>query len=601
MTPPYETRRQFLAQLSALGLGSSVLSEALSAQVEPSTDRPAANRITPEMLRGALALAGLGFTQEEQKALLRTASQNLERYEELRALQIPNDVSPPFYFSPLVPGMKVDRNRAPFVPGKPRVRRPSKLDDVAFWPVVELAELLRTRQLTSLELTEMYLHRLHTYNAKVNCVVTFLDDLARTQAREADAQIAAGRYKGPLHGVPWGCKDIIAVKGYRTTWGSGAFKDQHIESDASVVEMLRDAGAVLLAKLASGELAGGDQWWGGQTRNPWLNQQGSYGSSAGPASATAAGLVAFAIGSETSGSILHPSSRCGCTGLRPTFGRVSRHGVMGLSWTQDRLGPICRYAEDCALVLNTIARPDDLDLSVSDIPFNWNANEPIRHTRVGYLKECFEATKDPTTRENNNKTLDQIRALGLSPVPLTLPDWSFDTAGMGVESAVFFDAFVRTGQYRRMTNPSRAAGMRAARLVPAVEFLQAQRARAMMMAKLAEATEAVDIYLAPADRSVTGADPDKTGAAAAPDSTPPPPPGPTLRHFNMANLAGYPALSFPNGFNPDGTPGSIILYGRPFTESKILGLARALQDSSILYRKSPDLDSQPDIPLTSQA
>ena len=249
------------------------------------------------------------------------------------------------------------------------MKRPANLEDCAFWPVVQLAQLLKTRQVTSVELTQMYLARLHKYNDKLNCVVTFLDDVALAQAKQADAEIAAGKYKGPLHGIPWGAKDIIAVKGYKTTWGSGAYKDQMIDEDASVVEMLRDAGAVLLAKLTSGELAQGDQWFGGQTKNPW-NTEAGIERIVGRSGIGDRGRAASRSGSarETSGSILSPSARCGVTGLRPTFGRVSRYGVMALSWTQDRLGPLCRYAEDCALVMSVIAKPDGRDLSVSEIP-----------------------------------------------------------------------------------------------------------------------------------------------------------------------------------------------------------------------------------------
>jgi len=254
------------------------------------------------MLADALAVAGLSFSEEDQKAMLKAVNRNLTSYEELRKLEIPNDVAPPFYFSSLVPGMKVNRTREPLHFSTPAVKRPANLEDAAFWPVLNLAQLLKTRQVTSAELTDMYLARLHRYNEKLNCVVTFLDELARLQARQADQEIAAGRYRGRLHGIPWGAKDIIAVKGYKTTWGSDAFKDQVLDDDASVVEMLREAGAVLLAKLTTGELAQGDRWFGGQTKSPWNLSEGSSGSSAGPASATAAGLVAFGIGSETSGS-----------------------------------------------------------------------------------------------------------------------------------------------------------------------------------------------------------------------------------------------------------------------------------------------------------
>jgi Asp-tRNA(Asn)/Glu-tRNA(Gln) amidotransferase A subunit family amidase len=308
--------------------------------------------------------------------------------------------------------------------------------------------------------------------------------------------------------------------------------------------------------------------------------------------------MGFSIGTETGGSILHPSSRCGVTGLRPTFGRVSRYGVMALSWTQDRLGPLCRYAEDCALLMNVIARPDDRDMSVSDIPFNWNAHLDLKTIRVGYLKESFDETKDPVTKRNNEKTLEQVQSLGYKLIPVTVPEWSLDSSGFGVEGAVFFDEFIRSGGDHKMTNPSRGASMRTARLVPAVEYLQSQRVRAMMMAKLAEATAEVDVYLGPADRSVTGADPDRPGAPAGGEGgATRGPQGPTVRHFNMANLACYPALALPNGFNDNGTPGSIIFYGRPFTESQILALGKAYQDSSGFHLEHPNLEAQPSLQL----
>jgi Asp-tRNA(Asn)/Glu-tRNA(Gln) amidotransferase A subunit family amidase len=581
-----ETRRRFLTAFSSVGLGSTLLPGILWSQMQ----RESPSHLTPDMLQGSLALAGLSFSEEDQKAILKSVNQSLGRYEDLRQLHIPNNISPPFYFSPIVPGMKVDRVRKPFVSSTPAIKRPANLEDVAFWPILHLSQLIKTRQVTSLELTQMYLARLHKYNVKLNCVVTFLDEVALTQAKQADTQIAAGHYKGPLHGIPWGAKDIIAVKGYPTTWGSGAFKQQMLDEEASIVEMLRDAGAVLLAKLASGELAGGDMWWGGQTKNPWNVNEGSYGSSAGPASATGAGLVGFAIGSETSGSILHPSSRCGVTGLRPTFGRVSRYGVMALSWTQDRLGPLCRYAEDCALVMNIIARPDDRDMSVSDIPFHWNAHLDIKTIRVGYLKESFDETTDPVTKRNNEATLEALRTMGVSLIPITVPEWSLDGSGFGVESAAFFDEMIRSGRDKLMTNPSRASGMKSARLVPAVEYLQSQRARTMMMMKLADATANVDVYLGPADRSVTGADPDRPGAAGEGGASPRGHQGPTIRHFNMANLAGYPALAVPNGFTAAHTPGSIIFYGRPFAEGQLLALAKNYQDAAGFHREHPKLD-----------
>jgi Asp-tRNA(Asn)/Glu-tRNA(Gln) amidotransferase A subunit family amidase len=604
-----ETRRRFLSFFSGIGLGGTLLPGVLWAQVQ----QDGAQRITQPMLTDALALSGLTFPEEDQRSLLQAANQNLTRYEELRSVRIPNDVAPPFYFSPLTPGMKVNRLRQPFHFSTPRVKRPANLEDVAFWPVTQLSQLIKTRQVTSVELTQMYLARLHRHNDKLNCVVTFLDDVGMLQAKQADADLKAGKYKGPLHGIPWGAKDIIAVKGYKTTWGSDAYKEQMIEQEASVVEMLRDAGAVLIAKLTTGELASGDQWFGGQTKNPWNMMEGSSGSSAGPCSATAAGCVAFGIGSETSGSILSPSARCGITGLRPTFGRVSRYGVMTLSWTQDRLGPLCRYSEDCAVVMSVIAKPDGRDLSVSELPFNWNSRFDFKKLRVGYLKDAFDETTNPVAKKYDEAAMAEIEKLGVKLVPMKVPEGTADSSSFGVESAAFFDEMIRTGSDKHMTNPTRANSFRTSRLIPAVEYLQAQRARAMMMAALAEATADVDVYLVPANSGGGGGGRGGgrgRGAAAGADAAPIAAPGGETaapvaargggnggrqaaagRHFNMANIAGYPAISVPHGFQDSGSPTALTIYGQPFRETEILVLAKAYQDASGFHLKHPNLDA----------
>src|SRR5262249_35916458 len=309
---------------AGIGLGSTLVPGVIWARMQDAQT----DRVTLAMVTEALKLQGIELSEADRQAMVQGANRNLSSFEEIRKIHIPNDVSPPFHFSSLVPGMQVNRTKQPVKFSTVTGKRPANLEDVAFWPVRHLAELIRTKQVTSVQLTEMYLARLHRYNAKLNNVVTFLDELGMAQAKQADAEIAAGKYKGPLHGIPWGAKDIISVKGYRTTWGSPPFKEQVFDYDASVVEMLRDAGAVLLAKLASGEMAQGDNWWGGQTKSPWDMTRGSSGSSAGPGSATGGGLVGFSIGTETSGSILSPSAVCGVTGLRPTFGRISRYGVM---------------------------------------------------------------------------------------------------------------------------------------------------------------------------------------------------------------------------------------------------------------------------------
>src|SRR3954469_1265740 len=414
-----DSRRRFLAYFASAGLSSTLLPGVLWARVQEEK----ADRITSAMLKDALAIAGLEFTDEQRQQILSGVNQNLTRYAELRTIPIDPNIAPPLYFSPLVPGTRLDRVAKPFRPSAPpAIRRPPNLEDVAFWPLAHLAQLLKARQVTSVELTRMYLDRLSRFNATLNFVVTYTDELAMRQAQQADREIAAGKYRGPLHGMPWGCKDIIAVPGFPTQWGSGAFKGQVIETEATVVRLLREAGAVMLAKLTTGELASGDQWFGGRTNSPWDPTEGSSGSSAGPASATAAGCVAFGIGTETSGSILSPASRCGLPGLRPTFGRVSRYGIMALSWTQDRIGPLVRYAEDAAIVMQAIAKPDGRDMSVSDIPINWNANLDVRKLRVGYLKESFDILKDPEAKARHHKVLDVLASLGVKNLtPIEIP------------------------------------------------------------------------------------------------------------------------------------------------------------------------------------
>ena len=579
--PNIDSRRQFIATFSGLGLGATLLPGVVWAKME----EQGTQKIDAAMLRSAAAIAGLSFADDEYTAMVQAVNQNLDRINTLHSIHIPNNVAPPFYFSPLTPGMKVNRTRTPIRFSKPaEVKRPDNLEDLAFASVMQLSQLLKTKQVSSLELTQMYLARLHKLNAKLNCVVTFLDDVAMAQAKQADAEIAAGKYRGVLHGVPWGCKDIISVKGYKTTWGSDAYKDQVFDEDASVVELLRDAGAVLLAKLTTGELAGGDQWFGGRTNNPWKLDEGASGSSAGPGSATAAGCVAFSIGTETGGSILSPSARCGATGLRPTFGRVSRYGVMALSWTQDRLGPICRYAEDCAAVLSVIAKPDGKDLSVSEIPFNWNAQRDYRQLRVGYFKDAF-ADKDrmPEWIANDQRSIEKLQYMGVKLIPLTVPDFPIDVLSLSVEAAVFFDELLRSGQYQKLTSKAKADRFRSSRMVPAVEYLQSQRMRSIMMQKLAAATAQVDVYLAPS----TNGNPRTPEGAAAPAT--PPPQNKTQIHSQMANLACYPGLAVPNGFADSGAPTSINFMGRPFGEPELLVLAKAYQDATDFNLKHPVL------------
>jgi len=484
-----QTRRRFMSTFAATSLGTTLVPGVLWARMQDA----GAPKLTLPMVTEALKLAGVDVTEEEKNNLVETANRNLTGYDEIHKLHIPADVSPPFHFSPVTPGMTVSKAKQPWqLSAAPKVKRPANLEDVAFWPVRHLAELVKTRQVTSLELTEMYLARLHRYNGILNNVVTFLDDYGRAEAKRADAEIAAGKYKGPLHGIPWGAKDIISVKGYKTTWGSAPFKDQVLDYDASVVEQLREAGAVLIAKVATGELAGGDNWFGGQTKSPWDPTQGSSGSSAGPSSATAAGCVAFGIGTETSGSILSPSSRCGLAGLRPTFGRVSRYGVMALSWTQDRLGPIVRYAEDAAIVMQAIASPDGRDMSVTDVPFNWNAAFNIKSLKVGIIQESFDEITNATAKANAEKMLGVFASLGVTQfIPVKVPDFPTPTGSFGVERTAYFEEHARAGRMKTARGGNQSAGY----LVPAPLYLQQQRARMMMMMELQKATSHVDVYI----------------------------------------------------------------------------------------------------------
>jgi Asp-tRNA(Asn)/Glu-tRNA(Gln) amidotransferase A subunit family amidase len=584
---PAATRRQFLSYFSSAGLATTLLPGVLWAKLQEER----APRVTSAMLKEALAVAGLEFTDEQREQMLNGVNQNLTRYADMRRIHLDPNLAPPFYYSPLVPGTRLDRAAKAFRPAAaPAARRPTDLEEAAFWPIAHLAHLLKTRQTTSVDLTRMYLDRLKRYNPTLNFVVTFTDDLAMQQAQQADREIAAGHYRGPLHGIPWGCKDIIAVPGYPTQWGSGAFKGQVIDVEATVVRLLREAGAVLVAKLTTGELASGDQWFGGRTNSPWDPAEGSSGSSAGPASATAAGCVAFGIGTETSGSILSPSTICGVTGLRPTFGRVSRYGAMTLSWTQDRLGPICRTGDDCALVFHAIAKADEQDPSVIDLPFNWDADLDVRKLRVGYLAPAFgEANRHDDWKRNDDQALEQLKAIGVKLEPFELPAMPLNvTAGiLGAESGAAFDEFVRSGRDRDLTNKGRSNGMRQSRVVPAVEYLQAQRVRALVMRQFADVVSKFDVYVAPYINMRAGAG--RGGTDGVRGAETPPPPSAIRDHFQVANVCGYPAVSVPNGFTADGKPTSITFLGRLYNEADVLALVRAYQERAGWTSKHPRL------------
>jgi Asp-tRNA(Asn)/Glu-tRNA(Gln) amidotransferase A subunit family amidase len=568
--PTRTQRRQFLSYFGALGLLSSLPPHVRWGELQQQAGR----RLTVEMLRQAVAVAGFAFTTRELEAMLDGVNENLARYENLHGQRLDNSIAPPLYFNPVLPGMSIDRRRgAVRVSRPPTVARPRNLEDVAFWPVLHLASLLQTKQVRSIELTEMYLDRLRRHNASLNCVVTFTDDRALRQAREADREIAAGRYRGPLHGVPWGVKDIFATKGYPTTWGAGPFKTRVLDDDATVVSKLDAAGAVLIAKLTTGELALDDVWFGGQTKNPWDLTMGSQGSSAGPASAVAAGLVAFSIGTETLGSIVEPSGVCGVTSLRPTFGRVSRHGVMALSWSLDKIGPMCRSVEDCAVVVSAIQGPDDRDLSVQDVPFNWDASIDARKLRVGYLKAAFDDSKQtPRTDANDAAALDLLRSLGIALIEVELPEHTpVDPLLVlyGEANAALADP-VRV-QPAALVRQDRVARQNSVLFLTASDYLDVNRRRGALMRKMADLMSGVDAYVVPFDYA---------------DYTPNP-----IATLNTAitNLTGQPCVLVPHGFNEKGNPTSLTFVGRVFGEAPLLALAKRYQDATPWHLTHPAL------------
>jgi Asp-tRNA(Asn)/Glu-tRNA(Gln) amidotransferase A subunit family amidase len=443
-------------------------------------------------------------------------------------------------------------------------------EELAFLPVTELSELVRTRKVTSMQLTQLYLSRIRRYDPVLLAVVNLTEERALAQARAADAEIARGRYRGPLHGIPWGAKDLLAVKGTPTTWGTPPFRDQMIDVDATVVQRLDAAGAVLIAKLTLGELAQGDRWFGGMTRNPWNVEQGSSGSSAGPASATTAGLVGFSIGSETQGSISSPATRTGATGLRPTYGLVPKTGAMTLSWSMDKLGPICRSAEDCALVLNAIYGPDGQDRSAIDAAFNYDATIRPSALRVGYTRSSFERplAEDASARARagrvfDNAVLDVLRSIGVTLIPTELPEIRyFGNFILGVEAAAAFDEFTRSGKVKEMTPESTwGNAFRRARFVSAVDYINANRARSLAIEEWAALMKDVDVLVSPTNGG----------------------------HLTATNLTGHPAVIMPNGFHENGTPASITFLGQLFGEGKLLALANAYQRATGFHLRRPTL------------
>ena len=563
-------RRRFIAGLSAAGVGSTLMPGALVAVAQD------ADEISVEMLEAAQRIAGLRFTPDELQAIadrLNRSGGNTSAYETLRAANLGNSTQPALVFNPVPPGMTLPTERRPMRRQEIAVSMPATDAELAFLPLAHLAKLVETRQVKPSELTELYLARLKQHDSTLHCVVSFTEELARRQARQADEEIAAGTYRGPLHGIPWGAKDLLAVRGTRTTWGASPYQDRTIDADATVYSRLTDAGAILIAKLSMGALASGDRWFGGRTRNPWNTEQGSSGSSAGPGASTAAGLVGFSIGTETRGSIISPATRNGVTGLRPTFGRVSRHGAMALSWSMDKIGPMCRAAEDCALVFDAIQGPDGRDNTVLDVPFNWDATADVTRLRVGYLRSAFDDIQDDAenpgrvasarqTLANNRTALDTIRGLGVQVAGFDLPDLPTRAIGfiLGTEAAAAFDVPTLNAQLDSMRAPPEESrwpdSFRTSRFVPAVEYLQAQRVRMRIIEEMHDALGDFDLFIG--------------------------------SNLALTNLTGHPEISMPSGFF-QGSPTSLRFTGKLFGEAEILVLAHAYQAATDHHLQHPKL------------
>ena len=594
-------RRRFLRSIPA-AVAAGIAAPTLAQQEQPP-------RINRETLDCGEKIFGVDFNEKEEEQALGGVNRNLDAYERLRAVDIPLDTEPAVTFRPYLPGKKPKPGATPGAKIKvtlqPPAARRSSIEELAFLPVTALAPLLQRRDVSSTDLTKMYLERLKKQGARLNVFVTLTEELALAQAAQADREIRAGKYRGPLHGVPWGAKDLFATKGIPTTFGAAPYQNQVIDYDATIVERLRDAGAVLVAKLALGALAQGDRWFRGQTKNPWNpddpQRGGSSGSSAGPGSATAAGLVGFAIGTETRGSIISPSAQNGVVGLRPTYGRVSRYGAMALSWTMDKIGPMCRSVEDCALVFNAIYGPDGRDDTVVDAPFTWNPDVPLSKLKIGYIKTEFELPapgagrgdaggrggdaagrggdapgrgrgglspeEQRRRREEQlkvlNDALDVYRTAGATLEPIELPGTRLaNMIGfiLTTEGAAAFDGLTRSKDINDPSLGTWPNAFRTHRFVPAVEYIRAQRARTLLIREMDALMSKYDVFITPTMSASIG----------------------------LTNLTGHPAVALKAGFVAN-APVEIMVTGRLYDEATMLRVALAYERATKWHTMNPSV------------
>lgn len=514
------------------------------------------------MVQQAAGLIGLEMTETEIDSMLPDLEELRGSYQSIREQSIPNELAPSLLFNPLPSGFETNTQQEALYFDIPKdVSLPKGMDELAFYSVAQLSALVKSRRISSVELTEFFLERLKKHDPTLHCVITLTPERALAQARQMDEELARGLYRGPLHGIPFGAKDLLATRDYKTSWGAMPYKDQMLGYDAAVIEKLETAGAVLVAKLSLGALAWGDVWFGGKTRNPWDTEQGSSGSSAGSASAVSAGLVPFAIGTETWGSIVSPATVCGVTGLRPTFGRVSRFGAMALSWSMDKIGPICRRAEDCAIVFEAIRGKDERDPTTVAAAFNYNQKIVAKELRVGYLKSDFNG--DYHFKKQDSLALARLRELGITLIAIELPPVPDIGFVLSAEAAAAFDELTRSGQDDLLVRQIRNAWpnvFRQARFIPAVEYIQANRLRTRLIEQTQQALREVDVFLAP---SWEGS------------------------NLLRTNLTGHPCVVLPTGFI-DGRPTSITFCGQLFGEAEILKLAALYQANTDFHLQHPE-------------
>jgi Asp-tRNA(Asn)/Glu-tRNA(Gln) amidotransferase A subunit family amidase len=550
------TRRDVLTALAAIGVGTDPFQRSLAAAVEQEAKQAKGVTITAEMVQQAEWIAGITLSETERKSVATALTGTFRGISDGRAIPLPNAVPPAFQFN-ATPGEWINGKPGNVsLPGKPDVKEAKATtdDDLAFLPAHKLAYLLEERKVSSVELTKFFLDRLRKYDPALKCVVSLTEDLAMKQAKKADEERVKGTIRGPLHGIPWGAKDLIAVPGYKTTWGAGHYKDQTIDEAATVYKKLEEQGMVLVAKLTLGALAMGDQWFGGMTRNPWDVKRGSSGSSAGSCSAVAAGCVPVAVGSETLGSIISPSRECGVTGLRPTFGRISRAGCMTLSWTMDKLGPLCRNVDDCALMLGAMHGADPADPTAQTRPFHWPSPKAVKGLKVG----VFDGLNMPGYADAEKV----LKELGVTTVPIKLPTkipYSALRIILTSETASAFDDITKAGVKEGLGNWPTT--FREGRFIPAVDYIRANRLRTLLMQEMAKVMEQVDLYLGGNDLLIT-------------------------------NMTGHPTICMPAGFRKVGEkemPYSITMTGRLFGESDLLAVAKGYQDATARHLKRPDM------------